>query len=128
MATYTSSPPVFKIEYMTIEAFPQTNMSEPSLNSDPDMTSENAQNLDANFCPLMRTDIRWVESDWGAELRQCLQNRIAGKVKKYNKYVAIWQARKLIRNWARGGVSMGDGTEREGFLGTDAVKLALMGL
>jgi hypothetical protein len=105
VATYSSKPPSLRIEFVIVDPF--------------------ESNAGAALCPLLRRDIRWTASDWKLNLREALESKLIGKLRKYNKHLAIWQARRLIQRWAKGSVSMGQSTDTMGFLGKDAVKLAL---
>ncbi|KAI9150084.1 hypothetical protein HJFPF1_09838 [Paramyrothecium foliicola] len=51
---------------------------------------------------LMRNDVRWSTNDWAEDLKQSLQAKIFGKVRKYNKLLAIWHTRRIIKDWAQG--------------------------
>ncbi|ODA81312.1 hypothetical protein RJ55_04277 [Drechmeria coniospora] len=80
------------------------------------------------FCPIGRDDIRWIEaSDWRRTLRQTLLSRMVTKIHRFNKHLAIWQARRLMVDWSKGGVSMGQAEDDMGFVGREAAVVALMG-
>lgn len=80
------------------------------------------------ICPMARGDIRWLDKDWVQDLRKTLQAKIIAKVHKHNKHLAIWQARKLIVEWAKGGLSMGEDVSKMGFLKRETADVALIGL
>ncbi|EHK40205.1 hypothetical protein TRIATDRAFT_27001, partial [Trichoderma atroviride IMI 206040] len=95
VATYCNNPPMFKLEFSAID----------ELSGQPEA-----------ICPMARGDIMWVNTDWVQELRKSLQTKIIAKVHKHNKHLAIWQARKLIVEWAKGSLSMGEDVSNMGFL------------
>lgn len=45
-----------------------------------------------------------------------MEERLAARVHRYNKHLAVWHARKLIKSWSEGGVvgAGGDGDGGEG--------------
>ncbi|KAL7926958.1 hypothetical protein ACQKWADRAFT_326970 [Trichoderma austrokoningii] len=106
VATYCNNPPMFKLEFSTVD----------ELSGQPEA-----------ICPIAR-DIMWVDKDWVQELRKGLQAKIIAKVHKHNKHLAIWQARKLIVEWAKGSLSMGEDASRMGFLKRETADVALIGL
>ncbi|PNY24075.1 Uncharacterized protein TCAP_05986 [Tolypocladium capitatum] len=106
-ASYSCSPAMLKLEFSMADPF--TGWSE-------------------TFCPLGRRDIRWAATDWEKNLRQTLLSKMVSQLHKFNKYLAIWQARKLVAAWGRGSVSMGSEAADMGFLGRDAAKVAIMAL
>jgi hypothetical protein len=67
-------------------------------------------------------------TSWLAVLQEHLRRKVLSKLHKHNKYVAVWQTRRLVRAWARGSVSMGIVPGEMGFLGEEAVVVALSGL
>lgn len=79
------------------------------------------------FCPLGRADIRWVESDWREELRGSLESRLVSKVHRHNKHLAVWHARKLVRDWSKGSVELTTETANLGYVGRYEVSLVLAG-
>jgi ribosome modulation factor len=81
-----------------------------------------------SFCPLGRNDIRWAEPDWKDGLRQALTDKMVSKVHRYNKHLALWHARRLILAWSKGSMSLGTGATSFGFVGREAIGLALAGL
>lgn len=94
--------------------------------------------------PAERNDIRWITAtDWAATLREDVHKRVVSRLHKHNKHLAIWQARKMIQRWARGGLPEGavfttdnnsgggsessrkkDGGENLGFFTSEGAKLA----
>lgn len=80
------------------------------------------------ICPISKGDIRWVDDDWVQELRKGLQTKIIAKVHKHNKHLAIWQARKLIVEWAKGSLSTGQDVDKMGFLKRETADVVLIGL
>ncbi|KAL7939378.1 hypothetical protein V8C35DRAFT_275212 [Trichoderma chlorosporum] len=107
VATYCNNPPMFKLEFSTID----------ELSGQPEA-----------FCPISRKDVRWVEDDWVQELRQSLRTRVIAKIHKHNKHLAIWQARKLIVEWAKGSLSLGEDIKNMGFLERETADVAIVGL
>ncbi|KAK5993089.1 hypothetical protein PT974_06517 [Cladobotryum mycophilum] len=107
VATYSNNPPMFKMEFTIMDPF----------NNQPE-----------TFCPIARGDIHWVTTDWVQELRKALQAKIVAKIHKFNKHLAIWQARKLILEWAKGGLGMGEDVNDMGFLGRGTANVAIIGL
>lgn len=107
VATYCNNPPMFKLEFSSID----------ELSGQPEA-----------FCPISRRDIKWEDKDWVQELRKCLQARVIAKIHKHNKHLAIWQARKLIVEWAKGSLSMGEDVSKMGFLERRTADIAIIGL
>ncbi|KAL7957712.1 hypothetical protein V8C34DRAFT_285046 [Trichoderma compactum] len=107
VATYCNNPPMFKLEFSVID----------ELSGQPEA-----------FCPISRKDIRWVADDWVQELRQSLRTKVIAKIHKYNKHLAIWQARRLIVEWAKGSLSLGDDVSKMGFLERETADVATVGL
>lgn len=107
VATYCNNPPMFKLEFSTID----------ELSGQPEA-----------FCPISRKDIRWLDNDWVQELRTSLQAKVIAKIHKHNKHLAIWQARKLIVEWAKGSLSMGEDASKMGFLERGTADVAIVGL
>lgn len=106
-ATYSSTPPQLKLEY---------NMTDP-------FTGQGEA-----ICAITRSDITWVTSDWAQTLRCSLQLKMTAKMHRHNKRLAIWQARKMIRGWAKGGLCLSGDVGRLGFLKEDTAKTALLAL
>ncbi|RSL59686.1 hypothetical protein CEP54_007152 [Fusarium duplospermum] len=81
------------------------------------------------FCPMERTDIRWEVGDWLGILKSEMSRACTAKIHKYNKHLAVWYARSLVRGWAMGSVSMGEDREVLGFVGRESVDavFAMMG-
>ena len=77
------------------------------------------------FCPLGRSDIRWVGTGWRATLLQTLEAKVVARLHKYNKHLAVWQARRLIQAWSKGSVDSGADASEMDFLGRDAAGLVL---
>lgn len=107
VATYCNNPPMFKLEFSTID----------ELSGQPEA-----------FCPISRKDIRWVEDDWVRELRQSLRTKVIAKIHKHNKHLAIWQARRLIVEWSKGSLSLGEDVSKMGFLVRETADVATVGL
>ncbi|KAG5993868.1 hypothetical protein E4U43_003378 [Claviceps pusilla] len=79
------------------------------------------------FCPLGRTDIRWVDA-WRESLRKALTAKLVAKLHRYNKHLAVWHARKLIQGWSRGSVCLGPDVGEMGFMGEEAASSILVAL
>ncbi|KAL6876828.1 hypothetical protein J3F83DRAFT_422538 [Trichoderma novae-zelandiae] len=107
VATYCSNPPMFKLEFSLVD----------ELSGQPE-----------SFCPISRRDVRWADGDWMQELRRNLQAKVVAKIHKHNKHLAIWQARKLVGEWAKGSLSMGEETRNMGFLERAEADVAVLGL
>ncbi|POR35299.1 Uncharacterized protein TPAR_04496 [Tolypocladium paradoxum] len=105
-ASYSCNPAMLKLEFSMVDPF--TGQPE-------------------TFCPIGRGDIRWAATDWARNLKQTLLSRMVSQLHKFNKYLAIWQARKLVAAWAKGSVSMGVEAADIGFLGRDMANMAMMG-
>ncbi|KAG5981787.1 hypothetical protein E4U55_002565 [Claviceps digitariae] len=80
------------------------------------------------FCPLGRTDIRWLDAPWREALRKTLAEKLFGKLRCYNKDLAVFHARKLIHGWRKGSMCLGLDVREMGFMGKEAVSLILMAL
>ncbi|KAF4981969.1 hypothetical protein FZEAL_2315 [Fusarium zealandicum] len=76
---------------------------------------------DELFCPMERTDIRWDAGDWMGALKAEMKRSCTGKIHKYNKHLAVWNARRLVRDWARGSISMGEDRDVLAFVGRESV-------
>ncbi|PNP46188.1 hypothetical protein TGAMA5MH_02223 [Trichoderma gamsii] len=107
VATYCNNPPMFKLEFSTVD----------DLSGQP-----------LAICPISKGHIRWVDEDWLQELRKGLQTKIIAKIHKHNKHLAIWQARKLIVEWAKGSLSMGEGVDQMDFTKREMADVVLLGL
>ncbi|KAL7945041.1 hypothetical protein V8C42DRAFT_324396 [Trichoderma barbatum] len=107
VATYCNNPPMFKLEFSSID----------ELSRQPEA-----------FCPISRRYIRWADDDWVKELRQSLRTKVIAKIHKYNKHLAIWQARKLVVEWAKGSLSLGEDVTKMGFLERATADVAIVGL
>ncbi|KAL6887436.1 hypothetical protein HDV57DRAFT_488792 [Trichoderma longibrachiatum] len=107
VATYCSNPPMFKLEFSVVD----------ELSGQPEP-----------ICPISRRDVRWADGDWIGELRKGLQAKVVAKIHKHNKHLAIWQARKLIGEWAKGSLSMGEEARKMGFLERAEADVAVLGL
>lgn len=70
---------------------------------------------------MERTDIRWEAGDWLGILKGEMSRACTAKIHKFNKHLAVWYARGLVRGWAMGSVSMGEDREVLGFLGRESV-------
>lgn len=57
-----------------------------------------------------------------------LAGKILSKLHRYNKQLAVWQARRLIQDWSKGSVCLGPEVGQMGFLGEEAVSLVLVAL
>ncbi|KAF4951544.1 hypothetical protein FSARC_12875 [Fusarium sarcochroum] len=93
VATYRSRPAQLEIAFSTDEP--------------PRSASEEQQDL---FCPMERSDVRWEEGDWMAELRRGMKRSCTNKV--------------LVRGWAQGSISMGTDGEVLAFVGREAADAA----
>ncbi|KND89051.1 hypothetical protein TOPH_06351 [Tolypocladium ophioglossoides CBS 100239] len=105
-ASYSCNPAMLKLEFSMVDPFtgrPET------------------------FCPIGRGDIRWAATDWERNLKQTLLSKMVSQLHKFNKHLAIWQARKLVAAWGRGSVSMGAEAGDMGFLGRDMANVAILG-
>ncbi|RGP74117.1 hypothetical protein FSPOR_1812 [Fusarium sporotrichioides] len=108
IATYKSHPAQLSISFSTQEP--------------PHLPREPPQGL---FCPIQRDDVRFQEeSDWMTELRRSMKSSCARKVHRYNKRLAIWHVRVLIRGWAKGSIWMGKDVEVLSFVVKEAVDAA----
>ncbi|KHN97485.1 uncharacterized protein MAM_04500 [Metarhizium album ARSEF 1941] len=107
LASYSCNPAMLKMEYTVVDPF--SGQSEA-------------------FCPLWRNDIHWAQTGWKDTLRQAMEGKLVSKIHRYNKHLAVWQARKLIQSWSKGGISSGPDPDRLGFIGREAAKTVLMGL
>ncbi|KAF5722964.1 hypothetical protein FMUND_2321 [Fusarium mundagurra] len=107
IATYRSRPAQLSISFST---------TEPEQGS-----SQDAQDF---FCPMERTDVRWEEGDWMADLRRSMKRTCINKVHRYNKHLAIWYVRCLVGGWAKGSISMGKDVEVFSFVAKEAVDAA----
>lgn len=77
------------------------------------------------FSPLERSDVLWdPPREWLAALRAEMKRSCTAKIHKFNKHLAVWQTRRLVRAWARGSVSMGEDGDVLAFLGRAAVDAA----
>lgn len=83
------------------------------------------QSQRSTICPLTRSDIQWVTSDWAKVLQQTLHTKILGRMHSYNKRLAIWEARQLIHGWANGILSTDVNAANIGFLKAAAAKSVL---
>lgn len=107
VATYSCNPAMLKLEFTMVDPFTR----QPEA-----------------FCPINRKDIRWDSSPWCQTLQQTLEGKIMSRIHKYNKHLAVWHARKLIRDWSKGDVSLGLGIDDIGFLDRDTASVVLLGL
>ncbi|KAG8666799.1 hypothetical protein FPOAC2_11927 [Fusarium poae] len=113
VATYKTQPAQLSITFTT---------EKPS-----DRPKEPLQGL---FCPFQRHDVRLQEgNDWVIELRQNMKSSCEKRVSIYNKRLAIWHARALIKDWAKGSICMGRDVEVLSFVLKEAVdaNFAMMG-
>ncbi|CAG9939539.1 unnamed protein product [Clonostachys rosea f. rosea IK726] len=106
IATYSTENPGLKIEFV---------ISKQVEGEDPIVLS-----------PLMRRDMRWLETEWPEELRTELKRKLMGRLHKYNKHVALWKARKLVQGWIKGD-STDVGVGGSEFLGPQEADAAMMG-
>ncbi|CAG1964742.1 unnamed protein product [Fusarium graminearum] len=73
--------------------------------------------------PIQRPDIRFNQDEsWVSELRQNMMSSCDKRVCRYNKRLAIFRARVLIRGWAQGSVEMGKDIEVQSFVRKEAVR------
>ncbi|KAM5341896.1 hypothetical protein ACJ41O_014927 [Fusarium nematophilum] len=108
VATYMTNPAHLQIGFCTHEPGSQDDEEEG----------------DGMFCPMERTDVRWDAGDWMGVLREEMRRSCTSKIHKYNKHLAVWYARRLVRDWARGGVEMGEDREVLAFVGRESVDAA----
>lgn len=73
---------------------------------------------------MERTDVRWEEGDWMADLRRSMKRTCINKVHRYNKHLAIWYMRCLVSGWAKGSIGMGKDVEVFSFVAKEAVDAA----
>ncbi|CAI6082836.1 unnamed protein product [Clonostachys chloroleuca] len=106
IATYSTENPGLKVEFV---------ISKQVEGEDPVVLS-----------PLMRRDMRWLETEWPEELRIELKRKLMGRLHKYNKHVALWKARKLVQGWIKGD-STDVGVGGSEFLGPHEADAAMMG-
>ncbi|KAF5654786.1 hypothetical protein F25303_1130 [Fusarium sp. NRRL 25303] len=92
IATYRSRPAQLSISFST---------TEPEQSS-----SQDAQDF---FCPMERTDVRWEEGDWMADLRRSMKRTCINKVHS---------------GWAKGSIGMGKDVEVFSFVAKEAVDAA----
>ncbi|KAH8670543.1 hypothetical protein BGZ61DRAFT_497694 [Ilyonectria robusta] len=59
--------------------------------------------------------------DWLGLLKNETKRSCIAKIHKYNKHSAVWHARKLIRGWAKGSISMGEDNTVLSFVKREAV-------
>ncbi|KAG6012455.1 hypothetical protein E4U54_007526 [Claviceps lovelessii] len=105
--SYSCNPPVLKMEFTMLDPF----TGQPEA-----------------FCPLGRTDIRWVDVPWRESLRKTLTGKLVAKLHRHNKHLAVWHARRLIQGWSRGSVYLGPDVGEMGFMGEEAASLILVAL
>ncbi|CEI39984.1 hypothetical protein FVEN_g2246 [Fusarium venenatum] len=113
IATYKTQPAQLSISFTTEEPFPRPK--EP---------------LQGLFCPIQRHDVRHKNgNDWVVELRDNMKSICEKRVARYNKRLAVWHARVLIREWAKGSICMGRDVEVLSFVLKEAVdaNFAMMG-
>lgn len=83
------------------------------------------------MCLLTRSGILLDKiSEWLPKLRKFLEKEAVGSAHRFNKHLAVWQARIMIREWAnledgKKGVTL-DG--QWGFVQAEQVKMALAGM
>lgn len=79
---------------------------------------------------LQRQDIRWMNLNFMGLLRKWLTDACVAKVHKYNKHLALWHTRKLVRGWSKGSLSMGGDEVLFDYVRTETVNAAFttMGL
>ncbi|GAB0137995.1 hypothetical protein EsDP_00006244 [Epichloe bromicola] len=106
-ASYSCNPAMLKMEFTMLDPF---------------------TGLPEAFCPLGRADIRWAGADWRESLRRSLAAKLLSRMHRYNKHLAVWQARRLIRAWSKGSVCLGPGVADMGFMGENAISLILLAL
>ncbi|KAH6886414.1 hypothetical protein B0T10DRAFT_563610 [Thelonectria olida] len=80
------------------------------------------------FCPMERGDVRWDGVDWLGLLKTEIKRACIAKIHKYNKHVAVWQARKLAQGWARGSIELGEDSVVLAFVKREAVDAAFVAL
>ena len=63
---------------------------------------------------------------WSSGLRKRLREKVTAKVKRHNKFIALYNAQSYIRYWSRGG-RIGDvGHLRRDFIGDEQIDLIMM--
>lgn len=73
--------------------------------------------------------MRWDAGvDWLGLLKAEMKRQCVGKMHKYNKHVAVWQARKLIRGWALGSIELGEDGVVLAFVKREAVEAVFMAM
>ncbi|KAF5020022.1 hypothetical protein F66182_7958 [Fusarium sp. NRRL 66182] len=107
VASYRSRPAQLEISFSTTEPRRSVALAQEDL-----------------LCPMERPDVRWEDVDWMTELRMGLRRSCTVKIHRFNKHLAIWYARSLIKGWAEGSISMGKDGEVLAFLGREAVDAA----
>jgi hypothetical protein len=102
--TYTHSPHSIKMDFHTPHPSSSASHDLTTTTSSSDITNKRQQILN----PAERNDIRWITAtDWATTLREDLHKRVVTRLHKHNKHLAIWQARKMIQHWAKGGLPEG---------------------
>jgi hypothetical protein len=108
IATYTTTPPLLKLGL-----FKREHIDDPAT----------------PLCALSCTNVNWKPSlHMARELRSLLEKKVVAKVHKYNKHMAVWQARKMILAWAKGDDDKEGCDSKWGFVDAHQVKVVLMGL
>ncbi|KAM0234222.1 hypothetical protein ACHAPO_006605 [Fusarium lateritium] len=113
IATYRTLPAQLSISFTTEEPSPRPK--EP---------------LQGLFCPIQRHDVRLKDgNDWVVQLRENMMSSCEKRVARYNKRLAVWHARVLIREWSKGSICMGRDVEVLSFVLKEAIdaNFAMMG-
>lgn len=83
----------------------------------------------AHVCIFTDRNIRWMSRMvWMKQLRSVLENKMLSKVHRYNKHMAVWQARTMIRGWQKGEDQKTWVRGEWEFVGVEQVRMAMMGL
>ncbi|KAF4472805.1 hypothetical protein FALBO_286 [Fusarium albosuccineum] len=95
-------------------------------NEPPHYSSNEEEQL---LCPMERADVRWDGGDWMSLLKAEMRRSCTTKIHRYNKHLAVWYARRLIREWAMGSPSMGEDKQVLSFVERESVDatFAMMG-
>ncbi|KAF5006933.1 hypothetical protein FDECE_6709 [Fusarium decemcellulare] len=112
LATYRSKVPQLEVGFC--------------VNEPPHPSSNEEEQL---LCPMERADVRWDGGDWMGLLKAEMRRSCTTKIHRYNKHLAVWYARRLIREWAMGSVSMGEDKQVLAFVERESVDatFAMMG-
>ena len=105
-ATYTIDPPSIKLEFAKHDI---------------------SDNVFTAVSPIGQQNTRWRPyNEWLADLRDDLEKKAIVQVHKYNKHLAIWKARVMVRAWAKNEDVKGGCSGDWGFVTIKDVRMALM--